>query len=165
MALVLVNVGVQLLLQPTGADSFGAWLNSLLHPTNLDGFLAWSVSLLLEMWIVVAMALFASVTLRSAVTAVMASFVFYVAGRMMGFFLATTNSATLFREHEVNLVAQWLMKIIAMVVPRLDFYAKSHWLIYGAKSYEELHLFLIQSVIFIPLLIAASVIDFKRKQF
>jgi hypothetical protein len=51
------------------------------------------------------------------------------------------------------------------VIPRLDFFAKSQWLIYGAKSYDDLWLFLMQAGVFIPLLIAASVIDFKRKQF
>lgn len=140
-------------------------LMAIIGTLNHTGFLLWAVSLLLESWLIVSIALFAALTIKSGVGTVLSSLAIYVLSRMMGFFLATTNSASLFREHQVNLAAQWLMRVIAMVVPRLDFYAKSQWLIYGAKSYEELHLFLLQSVIFIPLLIAASVIDFKRKQF
>ena len=140
-------------------------LVAILGTLNQTGFLLWAVSLLLESWLVVSIALFAALTIKSGVGTVLSSLAIYVLSRMMGFFLATINSASLFKEHEVNVGAQWLMKTIAMVVPRLDFYAKSQWLIYGAKSYEDLQLFLIQSAIFIPLLVAASIIDFKRKQF
>lgn len=138
---------------------------AIIGTLNQTGFLLWSVSLLLESWLVVSIALFAALTVKSGVGTVLSSLAIYVLSRMMGFFLATTNATTLFKEHEINVGAQWLMKIIALVVPRLDFFAKSNWLIYGAKSYEELTLFALQSTIFIPLLIAASVIDFKRKQF
>jgi ABC-type transport system involved in multi-copper enzyme maturation permease subunit len=140
-------------------------LIAVLGTLNHTGFLVWSVSLLLESWLVVSIALFASLTIKSGVGTVLSSLAIYVLARMMGFFLATTATTTVFKEHMINVGTQWLMKGIALVVPRLDFYAKSNWLIYGAKSYEEVHLFLIQSAIFIPLLVAAAVIDFKRKQF
>ncbi|MFZ4540269.1 MAG: hypothetical protein ACOYNL_00475 [Rickettsiales bacterium] len=137
----------------------------ILGTLNHTGFLLWALSLLLESWLVVSIALFASLTIKSGVGTVLASMAIYTLSRMMGFFLATTNSVGVFKEHEVNVGAQWLMKGIALFVPRLDFYAKSNWLIYGPKSYEDLNLFLLQSAIFIPLLVAASVLDFKRKQF
>lgn len=139
-------------------------LMGLLGTLNHTGFLLWSLSLLLESWLVVSIALFAALTIRSGVGSVLASLAIYTLSRMMGFFLATTT-ARVFEDAHVNIGTQWLMQGIALVVPRLDFYAKSSWLIYGAKSYEDLTLFLLQSVIFIPLLIAAAVIDFKRKQF
>lgn len=140
-------------------------LVALLGALNHTGLLLWSVSLLLESWLVASVALFAALTIKSGVGTVLASLAIYTLSRMMGFFLATTTSTSVFKEVEMNLGAQWLMKAIALIVPRLDFYAKSNWLIYGAKSYEDLYLFLIQSAVFIPLLIAASVLDFKRKQF
>lgn len=132
---------------------------------NQTGFWVWSVSLLLESWLVVSIALFAALTIKSGVGTVLSSLAIYALSRMMGFFLMTTTTTSVFKDQTMNEGTLWVMKSIAMVVPRLDFYAKSNWLIYGAKSYEEVYLFLIQSAIFIPLLIAASVIDFKRKQF
>lgn len=132
---------------------------------NQTGFWVWSVSLLLESWLVVSIALFAALTIKSGVGTVLSSLAIYALSRMMGFFLMTTTTTSIFKDQTINEGTQWLMKSISMLVPRLDFYAKSNWLIYGAKSYEEVYLFLIQSAIFIPLLIAASVIDFKRKQF
>ncbi len=140
-------------------------LVAFLGTLNHTGFLLWALSLLLESWLVVSVALFAALTMKSGVGTVLASLATYTLSRMMGFFLATTTSGSAFREQQLNIGAQWLMKAIAVTVPRLDFYAKSNWLIYGAKSYEDLTLFLLQSAVFIPLLIAASVIDFKRKQF
>jgi hypothetical protein len=140
-------------------------LVAVLGTLNQTGYWIWSVSLLLESWLVVSIALFAALTIKSGVGTVLSSLAIYVMSRMMGFFLAATNGTSIFKEHEINVGTQWLMKGIAMVVPRLDFYAKSNWLIYGPKSYEDLTLFLMQSAIFIPLLVAASVIDFKRKQF
>lgn len=138
---------------------------ALIGTLNQTGFWVWSVSLLLESWLVVSIALFASLTIKSGVGTVLSSLAIYVLSRMMGFFLATTATTSIFKDHTINLGTQWVMKGISLVVPRLDFYAKSNWLIYGAKSYEDVNLFVIQSLIFIPLLVLASVIDFKRKQF
>lgn len=132
---------------------------------NQTGFWLWSVSLLLESWLVVSVALFASLTIKSGVGTVLASLAMYSLSRMMGFFLIATQSSGAFKEQKLNIGAQWLMDGIALVVPRLDFFAKSSWLIYGARSYEDATLVLMQAGAFIPLLIAACVIDFKRKQF
>jgi len=132
---------------------------------NTTGYFLWAISLLLESWLVVSIALFASLTIRSGVGTVLASLAIYTLSRMMGFFVSTTKSGVLFQQEEANIASIWLVKIISTIVPRLDFFAHSNWLIYGAKSYDDLFLFLMQGGIFIPLLIAAAVIDFKRKQF
>lgn len=132
---------------------------------NTTGYMLWALSLVLETWLVVTIALFASLTIKSGVGTVLASLAIYTVSRMMGFFVATTKTGVLFETENINLSARYLMNAISMVVPRLDFFAKSQWLIYGAKSYEELWLFLMQAGVFIPLLLAAAIIDFKRKQF
>ena len=133
---------------------------------NQTGFMLWSLSLLLESWLVVSMTLFAALTIRSGVGTVLASLAMYTLSRMMGFFVVVTKtSGMLFSDVEVGTGARWLVSGVSTVVPRLDFYAKSSWLIYGPKTYDDLYLFLTQSAVFIPLLIAASAIDFKRKQF
>lgn len=140
-------------------------LIALIGTINKTGFLLWSVSLLLESWLVVSLALFAALTIRSGVGTVLASLAMYTLSRMMGFFVMATQTTSLFGKTEVTIGARWIMEAISTLIPRLDFYAKSSWLIYGAKSYDDLNLFVLQSAVFIPLLIAASVIDFKRKQF
>jgi ABC-type transport system involved in multi-copper enzyme maturation permease subunit len=130
-----------------------------------SGFAWWALSLLVECWLVVAIALFTSFTLKSAVTSVMASMGFYVLARMMGFFIVTTHSAFLFQTQWLNLALTKGLQLIAIIVPRLDFFAKSDWLIYGVRQMDSLTLCLTQALIFIPLLILAAIADFRRKQF
>lgn len=132
---------------------------------NQTGFIVWAISLVLESWLVVAIALFTSFTFRSGVSAVLSSLAVYTLSRMIGFFLATLKSSIIFQSELLHISAKWTITAISTIVPRVDFFAKSSWLIYGPKSYEDALLCLYQAAIFIPLLVAASVIDFKRKQF
>lgn len=132
---------------------------------DMIGYFYWAASLLLETWLVVAIALFAAFTLRSATSSVLMSLGFYTLSRMIGFFTATAKSGILFGDYRINMVFRWVIDAISMVLPRLDFFGKSNWLIYGPAHSNDLHFFAIQAAIFIPLLIVASIIDFKRKQF
>ncbi|MBY0354102.1 MAG: hypothetical protein K2Q12_00045 [Rickettsiales bacterium] len=147
-ALVAVNVAVMYLLQPV----------------SMSGFAAWGGSLLLEMWIIVAIALFTSVTMRSAVSSVMASLVFYVAGRMMGFFLATIHAKFVFQIAWLNTLTKYIIEGVSIITPRLDLYGKGSWLIYGPETVDW-QLFILQSASFIPLLLAVTIVDFNRRQF
>ena len=94
-------------------------LIALLGTLNHTGFWLWSLSLLLEAWLVVSLTLFAALTLRSGVATVLTSLAMYTLSRMMAFFLATTHG-NLFQSAGVNIAATFLMKGIALVIPRLD---------------------------------------------
>lgn len=147
LLLVLPTVGVM------------SWLGVL----NTVGFIGWAASLALEALLVVALAMFCALTLRSAVASVMASLGFYVLSRMMAFFVLTSE-AGMFASEKYWLVRQAL-SLISVVMPRLDFFAKSEWLVYGFKQGNEWLLFTGQALVFVPLLLAASMADFRRKQF
>lgn len=134
-------------------------------PLNGDGFLAWSVSLILEGWLIVMLSLFASLTLRSAVFSVLATFGIYTLARMMGFFTMTVKKASLFEEASLNAAVKFGMNAISTVIPRLDFFMKSSWLIYGVESYNEISRFMLQGTIFIALLLCFAIFDFRRRQF
>lgn len=138
---------------------------SFLPIGHLAGFAYWGVSLLFESWLVVAIALFASFTLSSAVTSVLASMGIYVAGRMMAFFVATSDSHLVFRDPLVNDVLGFIIDASSMILPRLDLFTQSEWLVYGVTRIEDTSIGLAQVLIYIPLLIAAATIDFKRKEF
>jgi len=140
-------------------------LMSFLPVTNMDGYIRWGVSLLCESWLVVAAALFSAFTLRSGVSAVLATMALYVLGRMMGFFLATTDTGLMFHDRWVNTLVEWSMEIISIIVPRLDFFSHSDWLVYGVLRTEEPKLAIIEALIYIPLLLSATTIDFMRREF
>ena len=132
---------------------------------NWGGFVFWSLSLLLECWIAVAIALFASFTLRSAVLSILVSMGIYTLARMIAYFIVTSQSGFLFEKQWLNYLLVYSIKIASTMMPRLDFFTKSDWLITGMKNPQELYLFILQAVIFIPLLISAAITDFRRKEF
>jgi ABC-type transport system involved in multi-copper enzyme maturation permease subunit len=128
-----------------------------------EGYAGWALSLLLESFLVVALALFSALALRSAVTSVLACMGFYVLSRMMAFFVITSQ-AGMFNETKYILF-KWALVAISTIVPRLDFFAKTEWLVYGFDSSRDWSVYLWQAAIFIPLLVLASIADFRRKQF
>lgn len=138
---------------------------SLLHLPDLNGFIVWGASLLAEAILVVAVALFAAFALKSAVTSVIVCLGFYVLSRMMGFFLATTDARTLFDTGWVNQLVEGVLEFAAIIVPRLDFFGKSQWLISGVDGSQVWQLFAIQTLVFVPLLLTAATLDFQRKEF
>lgn len=140
-------------------------LVALLAGGQSAGLWVWAASVLLEGLLVISFALFVAVTLKSGVAAILASLGFYVLSRMMGFFILTTQSAATTMTL-LGTVAKWGVVVVSALIPRLDFFGKTEWLIYGLSVSEApVWLFAVQAGVFIPLLLAASAIDFKRKQF
>lgn len=138
-----------------------AWLGV----TQWHGFIVWSLSLLAELLLISTLAVFAALMLKSAVSAVMGTLAMYVMSRLMGYFIATAKSGLLFDVQAVNMVGKSIINYVAILVPRLDMFAKTEWLIYGVPSAQDIWLFSLQTAIFIPLLLVAAVVDFRRKQF
>jgi hypothetical protein len=138
---------------------------SFLPLASKMGFVFWALSLLLESLLVVALAMFAAFTLRSAVSSVLASLGFYVLGRMMAFFLVTLESKLALGNAVVNAGAKGLLMGISLIMPRLDLFGQSDWLVYGIQHPQDLKLAFIQMAVFIPLLLFAATVDFLRKEF
>ena len=133
---------------------------------NLIGLSYWTVSLLLESLIIITFSLLASLILRSAVSAVMASLGFYILSRMMGFFVLTIQIPKATADFaNLDRFLKAILKIISIVFPRLDLYGKSDWLIYGVVNFSDIYIILGQSLIYIPLMIFMAFYDFNRKQF
>lgn len=136
---------------------------AVLGVLDVAGYSGWALSLLLEASLVVALALFSAFTLKSAVTSVLACMGFYVLSRMMAFFTLTADAPSM--AQMPYLLLKYVLKAISSVVPRLDFFAKTEWLVYGFTVPQEWYLFLVQVTVFVPLLLIATIVDFKRKQF
>ena len=140
-------------------------LFSFLPIFNFSGYIYWSLSLLAESFVVVALGLFAAFTLRSAVLSVIATLGFYTLARMAGFFIATADGGMMTQIIWLNQLMEWTVKITALIIPRLDLFTQSEWLIYGVTAPQELSFAAVQLLVYIPLLLTAATIDFMRKQF
>ncbi len=129
------------------------------------GLLYWSLSMIMESLFIVAFALSTSLILRSAVSSVLFCFSFYFVSRMMGFFLFILDAPHHFANFNVDGITSRLIWLISTILPRLDLYGKSEWLIYGVANDTNYQFFIGQTIVYVPLLLLMAIYDFKRKQF
>ena len=126
---------------------------------NLVNLAIWSFSLFMETLIIVSLAMAASLILRSTVIAVMMCIGFYVLSRIAGFLLLIVTKPG------SGSGADKSFEVISTIIPRMDFFSKTEWLVYGMKDMHNMTLFLVQAVIYVGLLLSLAVVDFKKKQF
>lgn len=126
---------------------------------DFSGLVVWGLSLFCESLIIVSLVMAASLILRSTVVAVLMCIGFYVLSRMAGFMLILVTRPGAYGP------ANGMFKLISTLVPRMDFFSKTQWLVYGLKDWSELQLFLVQAAIYVSLLLSLAIVDFKRKQF
>lgn len=139
-------------------------LISILPQVNYFGLFLWSLSIIFESLIFISFAILTSFIFQSAVFSVLASFGFYIISRMMGFFVMTISLSDDIQNFDS--FGKFIAKLISIIIPRLDLFAKSEWLIYGANiALTDIFTILIQSIIYVPLMIFMCFFDFNRKQF
>ncbi|HKU71090.1 MAG TPA: ABC transporter permease [Burkholderiales bacterium] len=127
--------------------------------------LQWMLSLGLELAIVVALALFCVVTFSQLVPAASFILAFYLlaraltAIRLMGAHpLIDADSAS----HEV---IRFTVEGLALVMPALDAWTQTAWLVNEPASWSALIQLAGQSALYVALLTAAAMFDFHRKNF
>ena len=134
---------------------------------NYFGLSTWVTTMIFELMIISAFAVFASVILKSSVTSVLLSAGFYIVSRMIGFFgyVLEKNYATDFLSFDF--ITQKIIWAISFLLPRLDLFAQTEWLLYGPAEagVGQWYLPVVQALIYVPLLLFMAVVDFKRKQF
>lgn len=135
---------------------------------NKIGLLIWSVSLLFELLIVICFAFLSSLILKNSFSAIMATMGFYALSRLMGVFVMAIDLPHNFGEAKLDFSQHFfaiILKFLSAIFPRLDLFGQSSWLFYGIENFGNLKIILIQSLIYIPLMIFMAFHDFKKKQF
>jgi hypothetical protein len=131
----------------------------ILYNRSLIGLLWWIVSVVLELMLVSTFAITASLILSSAVMSVLATASFYFISRMMGFFVYSVSIPS--NMYSLNA----FLKILSSIFPRLDLFGKTEWLVYGAINTQDICVILLQSLIYVPLMLFVAFHDFNKKQF
>lgn len=137
----------------------------LLCKYDLYGSLQWICSIVLELMVISMFAILASFVFENAVFSVFATTGFYVVSRLMGFFI-NTNVISVENEF-LNFLfntSHILLKFVSSLIPRLDLFGQTKWLIYGGDL-GTLKIVLIQSAIYIVIMFMMAFYDFKKKQF
>ncbi len=83
----------------------------------------------------------------------------------MGFAVSTIIIPSNLNNINFNVAIEISLKLLSSLLPRLDQFGQSKWLIYGNIDTNMFALIGGQSVIYISLILLMSVIDFNKKQF
>lgn len=136
----------------------------LVGPPPSAGFGLWAVSLVLEASLMVAVALFFGLALASPVSAAVVVLGFYVLARMTRFFVAMLDVAWADQSDAFGQFAQAALTVISAIIPRLDLFGRTEWLVHGAEFARADWLMVVQWAIYLPLVLAATAYDFRRKR-
>lgn len=128
------------------------------------GHILWLTSIAAENVIMINVALFFAMVLRSAVSASLAAFGFYVLSRMIGQILGIIDAMP--NGFFVGDALGFVMQIISLIVPRLDLMGQTSWLIYGAEAGPVGYGYIAaQASVFLALVVIASIYDLLRQKF
>jgi len=137
----------------------------LLVKANIYGLFIWSLSLFLELTILISFSLLVSLILKNSFSAIMASFGFYIISRLMGVFVLAISIPDSIDMVNKNNILQTALKLLSAIFPRLDLFAQSKWLNYGFNNILIFKIIVVQSAIYIALMLFMAFHDFKKKQF
>ena len=137
----------------------------ILFRPDIMGLLAWSLSIFCELILISTFAILASLILKSAVSAVLACFSFYIISRIMGYAVSTIIIPAKLNNINMNIALETFLKLLSSLFPRLDLFGQSKWLIYSDVQIETISFIVAQSAIYITFILLMSIFDFKRKQF
>lgn len=127
-----------------------------------QGHYLWILSICAENIIMVNVALFFAMVLTSSAAGAMAAFGFYILARMMGQILGIIDANLAGKNIEL---LEYLMQGISVFMPRLDLLGQTSWLIYEMDGTIGAGFIILQSVVFIALILSACLIDISRRQF
>ena len=129
----------------------------------LPAALQWSSSLALELAIVTALSLFCVMTFTQLMPA--ASFVagFYLLARTLSAIRLISDTSVVGYNPTSREIMGWLVDTLALVLPALDRFSQSAWLVDGAAGWTAVGACALQAALYATLLIAAAMFDFYRR--
>ena len=137
----------------------------LLFYTVFPQVFLWSISLICELFIVTTLCLLCLFTLGHITTAFSAVMAFYILSRSIGTIQLIAHSpileSTTLSQKFINL----FIDAIAYILPSLDVFTETEWLVYHTGSMDNLIIVTTQTIIYMILLSSAALFDLYRKEF
>ena len=126
--------------------------------------MTWAVSFFLELVLVGLAAIFFSFSLRHLAPAISVVLGFYIIARILDSFLVIiTNSLSLNHALLTTQFFDGFIRMLAMIVPALDQFAQSSWLLSQVQG-NVLPMLFLEALIYALLLAAVSLFDLYRKE-
>lgn len=123
----------------------------------------WTASLGLELLIVVAMSLLCVLTFPQATWALGAVIGFYALSRTMTALQLMAQGSPAAGTSVSQRIIGAFVDALAFVLPGLDRFTESDWLVYGAGTIADLGFAAMQTLVYVALLWAAAMFDLYRK--
>ena len=127
------------------------------------GAAAWCLSLAFELAIVVAAALFFTLSLGSVPAAAVLAAGFYLLARSIDALVLITSSSLLLAPGAWRDFADFAIGAMAWLLPALGRFAQGSWLADQPPAAPALALMALQCVVYVALLWAATLVDFHRR--
>lgn len=136
---------------------------SILIFSPIDIAIAWGASLACELFIIIAFCLLCTFTMEQTPTAFAAVLGFYLLSRVMSALLLIGNSPLVENATPAHQFIQYFMTGLSYLLPDLDRFTATQWLISETLQTNDLVFILGQTVCYVLLLIAATLFDIYRK--
>jgi ABC-type transport system involved in multi-copper enzyme maturation permease subunit len=129
----------------------------------LTAALQWSCSLAFELSLVAALSLFCVMTFTQLMPA--ASFVagFYLLARTLSSIRLISDTSVVGDNALSRQMMGWLVDTLALVMPALDRYSQSAWLVDNTARWTAIGMDALQAALYSTLLVAAAMFDFYRR--
>lgn len=131
----------------------------------LPAVLQWGAALALELSVVVAFSLFCVIAFGQFIPAAALVLAFYLLARSL-------TAIQLISAHPLgaagtlsHAVGRWMVDTLALVMPALDRWPQTAWLIDAPAPWSSFVLLLTQAVLYVVLLAGAAMVDFQRRNF
>ncbi|MGZ8209190.1 MAG: ABC transporter permease [Burkholderiales bacterium] len=123
----------------------------------------WSLSLAFELAIVVTLSLFCVVTFNTLIPAASFVLAFYLLARAVTAIRLISGNPIAGADAFSHRVMNWLVDALALVVPALDTWTQTAWLVDRPAAWTTIASLAGHSVVFVTVLAAAAVFDMHRK--
>lgn len=130
--------------------------------SSLTQSLLWTISLIFELWIVAAFAMLCVLSFNQIMAALSATLGFYLLARSITALQLIAKEAQLETSNSQQFMSM-VMNGVAAVIPHLDNFTKTEWLVYQTGQWADLKLIVLQSTICLALLVSAGLFDLYRK--
>ena len=136
----------------------------LLAVVPVDVAAIWALSLALELAIICAASLFCIVTFSQIFAAVTLVAAFYLLARSITAMRLMAESSILGALSDARPALNVGVEALALLVPPLDRFSATEWIASRAVEADVLGPIMVQSVVYVALLLGAALIDFYRRE-
>ena len=125
----------------------------------------WGASFACELLIIAAISIFCAVSLTQVTAAFAATAGFYLLARSISAMQVIAATPITFEQNWTDEALKWIVDGIALAMPALDRMTLTGWLLEQPPSVSEISGLLLQTLVYLLLIGAATLVDLYRKNF